>query len=166
MTDTQKPAKRTAGSTSQVFTAEERAAIQARAREAMDLVLHHGAPPVDQLVLEFARKGYDDLALFKRYTTPPFLLGLGVIDVKSLQLETPDQVAARVRKALQVLPPERLTVNPDCGLRHVPPEIALAKLQAMSQGTDQVRRDVLGQPANSSREPVERSESQPTGNAA
>ncbi len=121
---------------------------------------------VDQLVLEFARKGYDDLALFKRYTSPPFLLGLGVIDVKSLQLETPDQVAARVRKALQVLPPERLTVNPDCGLRHVPPEIALAKLQAMSQGTDQVRQDVLGQPAISSREPVERPESQPTGNAA
>ncbi len=100
---------------------------------------------VDQLVLEFARKGYDDLDLFKRYPSPPFLLGLGVIDVKSLQLETPDQVAARVRKALQVLPPDRLTVNPDCGLRHVPPEIALAKLQAMSQGTDQVRQDVLGQ---------------------
>jgi 5-methyltetrahydropteroyltriglutamate--homocysteine methyltransferase len=43
-----------------------------------------------------------------------------------------------------VLPAERLTVNPDCGLRHVPPDIALAKLQAMSQGTALVRQDVLG----------------------
>jgi 5-methyltetrahydropteroyltriglutamate--homocysteine methyltransferase len=87
------------------------------------------------------------------------LLGLGVIDVKSLTLETPEQVAQRVKKALQVLPADRLTVNPDCGLRHVPPEIALAKLQAMSQGTSQVRQDVLGV-----REPVE--EAQPTGNSA
>ncbi len=108
---------------------------------------------VDQLVLEFARKGYDDLALFKRYTSPPFLLGLGVIDVKSLQLESPEQVSARLKRALQVLPPERLTVNPDCGLRHVPPEIALAKLQAMSQGTDQVRQDVLGHPTSDERTP-------------
>ncbi|HET6316898.1 MAG TPA: hypothetical protein VFG86_10595, partial [Chloroflexota bacterium] len=67
---------------------------------------------VDQLVLEFARKGYEDLALFKRYPSPPFLLGLGVIDVKSLQLESPEQVSARVKRALQVLPPERLTINP------------------------------------------------------
>jgi 5-methyltetrahydropteroyltriglutamate--homocysteine methyltransferase len=99
---------------------------------------------IDQLVLEFARKGYDDLELFRRYPSTPFVLGLGVIDVKSLQLESPELVAQRVRKALQVLPVERLTVNPDCGLRHVPPDIALAKLQAMSQGTDLVRQDVLG----------------------
>src|SRR5262249_60735667 len=43
----------------------------------------------DQLVLEFARKGYDDLELFKRYPVP-FLLGLGVIDVKSHKPETHD----------------------------------------------------------------------------
>jgi len=49
-----------------------------------------------------------------------------------------------VRRALQVLPPERVTVNPDCGLRHVAPDIARAKLLAMSQGTALVRQDVLG----------------------
>ncbi len=98
---------------------------------------------IDQLVLEFARKGYDDLELFKRYPTP-FLLGLGVIDVKSLSLEPPDLVASRVKRALQVLPADRLTVNPDCGLRHVPPDVARAKLEAMSQGTALVRQDVLG----------------------
>jgi 5-methyltetrahydropteroyltriglutamate--homocysteine methyltransferase len=112
---------------------------------------------VDQLVLEFARKGYDDLDLFRRYPSTEFLLGLGVIDVKSLTLETPDEIASRIRKALQVLPVERVMVNPDCGLRHVPPDIALAKLQAMSQGTAQVRQDVLGQPQE---------QSQPAGNAA
>ena len=74
---------------------------------------------VDQLVLEFARKGYDDLALFKKYH-PAFRLGLGVIDVKSEVVETAEQVATRVDRALAVLDPECIVVNPDCGLRHLP----------------------------------------------
>ncbi|MBV9358634.1 MAG: hypothetical protein JO023_24260 [Chloroflexi bacterium] len=98
---------------------------------------------VDQLVLEFARKGYDDLELFKRYPMP-FTLGLGVIDVKSRTVETADQVAERVHRALRVLPPEQLSVNPDCGLRHLPPEVARLKLGAMSSGTAQVRRELTG----------------------
>jgi 5-methyltetrahydropteroyltriglutamate--homocysteine methyltransferase len=98
---------------------------------------------IEQLVLEFARKGYDDLELFRRYPSP-FLLGLGVIDVKSLSLEPPDLVASRVKRALQVLPPDRVTVNPDWGLRHVTPDVARAKLHSMSEGTARVRQDVLG----------------------
>jgi len=98
---------------------------------------------IDQLVLEFARKGYDDLELFKRHK-PSFSLGLGVIDVKSLSLEPADLVASRVRRALQVVRPDQLMVNPDCGLRHVPPDIARAKLHAMSEGAALARADVLG----------------------
>jgi 5-methyltetrahydropteroyltriglutamate--homocysteine methyltransferase len=98
---------------------------------------------VDQLVLEFARKGYDDLDLFRRYK-PEFALGVGVIDVKSLTPEDPQEVAARIRRALRVLPADRLMVNPDCGLRHVPPDVARAKLRAMSEGTRLARQDVLG----------------------
>jgi 5-methyltetrahydropteroyltriglutamate--homocysteine methyltransferase len=101
---------------------------------------------VDQLVLEFARKGYDDLELFKRYPTR-FMLGLGVIDVKDPTPEPPDVVASRVRRALQVLPPDRLVINPDCGLRHVPTDNARAKLRAMSEAAAAVRRDVLGHAA-------------------
>ncbi len=99
---------------------------------------------VDQLVLEFARKGYDDLELFRRHETGAFMLGLGVIDVKSRDVETAEAVAGRVRRALQYLPPERLMVNPDCGLRNLPTDIALAKLRALTAGTAAVRREVLG----------------------
>lgn len=98
--------------------------------------------PIDQLVLEFARKGYDDLDLFKRFPNAPFSLGLGVIDVKSPQVEPVDVVASRVRRGLDVLPPERLLVNPDCGLRHLTPEVARAKLQAMRAGADLVRAEL------------------------
>jgi 5-methyltetrahydropteroyltriglutamate--homocysteine methyltransferase len=99
---------------------------------------------VDQLVLEFARKGYDDLELFRRYPHAPFALGLGVIDVKSREVETPDLVAERVRRALQFLPPDRLLVNPDCGLRHLPVEVARAKLRSLTAGAAAVRKEVCG----------------------
>ncbi len=100
---------------------------------------------VDQLVLEFARKGYEDLDLFRRYPNAPFSLGLGVIDVKSAAVEPPELVAARVRRALQVLPPDRLMVNPDCGLRHLPSDVARAKLRSLTTGTAMVRKEILGQ---------------------
>jgi 5-methyltetrahydropteroyltriglutamate--homocysteine methyltransferase len=96
---------------------------------------------VDQLVLEFARKGYDDLELLRRYQWDR-ALGLGVIDVKSDQVESPELIAARIRRALDVVPPGRLMINPDCGLRHVPPDIARAKLRAMTTGTETVRAEL------------------------
>jgi 5-methyltetrahydropteroyltriglutamate--homocysteine methyltransferase len=99
---------------------------------------------VDQLVLEFARKGYDDVALFKKYH-PSFKLGLGVIDVKTEAVETPQQVASRVDRALAVMGPECIVVNPDCGLRYLPTKIALAKLRAMNAGAALVRARVRGE---------------------
>ncbi len=99
---------------------------------------------VDQLVLEFARKGYDDVALFKKYH-PEFKLGLGVIDVKNETVETPQQVASRVDRALAVLEPDRIVVNPDCGLRHLPTKIALGKLRAMNEGAALIRARVRGE---------------------
>jgi 5-methyltetrahydropteroyltriglutamate--homocysteine methyltransferase len=99
---------------------------------------------IDHLVLEFARKGYDDLELFQRYKTDAFSLGLGVIDVKSQEVESPDVVAARVRRALQFVSPDRLIVNPDCGLRNLPVEISRSKLRALTAGTAAVRKEVMG----------------------
>ncbi|MGH3097499.1 MAG: hypothetical protein ACRDMV_16065 [Streptosporangiales bacterium] len=96
---------------------------------------------IDQLVLEFARKGYDDLELFRHHGWDR-KLGLGVIDVKSGEIEPPDLVAERVRKALQVVPADRLVVNPDCGLRHLPPPVARAKLRAMVAGVAAVRDEL------------------------
>ncbi len=99
---------------------------------------------IDQLVLEFARKGYDDLELFRRYPISEFSLGVGVIDVKSSDVESPEVVASRVRRALEVLPADRLTINPDCGLRNLPAEVAMAKLHTLQAGVDIVRHEVMG----------------------
>jgi 5-methyltetrahydropteroyltriglutamate--homocysteine methyltransferase len=96
---------------------------------------------VDQLVLEFARKGHGDLLLFRKYPWDR-PVGLGVIDVKADAVEAPDTVAARIRRALDILPPERLVINPDCGLRHLPGDVARAKLAAMAAGAALVRDEL------------------------
>jgi 5-methyltetrahydropteroyltriglutamate--homocysteine methyltransferase len=103
---------------------------------------------IDELVLEFGRKGLDDLDLFRRFPNT-FELGAGVIDVKSNNVETPEMVADRLYQALKVLPPERLVVNPDCGLRHLPSAVARAKLESMVAGAAIVRADVLGERGHS-----------------
>ncbi|MDQ4039484.1 MAG: methionine synthase [Actinomycetota bacterium] len=102
---------------------------------------------VGTLVLEFARKGYEDLSLFARYPWER-RLGLGVVDVKSEDVEIPDVVAGRIRRALDVVPAERLIINPDCGLRHLPATVARAKLRAMVTGAAGVRRELAGSPSS------------------
>ena len=98
---------------------------------------------VHQLTLEFARRGDEDVRLFKEFD-PPFTLGLGVIDVKSHEVETPTIVAERIRAGLAVVPAARLAVNPDCGLLHLPRDVAFAKLGAMVEGARIVRREIGG----------------------
>ncbi|HEU5320607.1 MAG TPA: methionine synthase [Methylomirabilota bacterium] len=98
---------------------------------------------VQQLTLEFARRGADDVRLFKEFPSG-FTLGLGVIDVKTHDVETPTVVASRIREALAVVPADRLAVNPDCGCLHLPRDVAFAKLCVMVEGTQLVRRELGG----------------------
>jgi 5-methyltetrahydropteroyltriglutamate--homocysteine methyltransferase len=67
---------------------------------------------------------------------------LGVLDLGSSEAETPDLVADRIRKALAVVPPERLVVAPDCGMKYLSRELAFRKLQAMVAGARLVREDL------------------------
>ncbi len=99
------------------------------------------AARVDQLVLEFARKGLGDLRLFQQHRWDRGV-GFGVIDVKTTEIESDELVAARIRRALEFVPAERLTINPDCGLRHMPADVARAKLRAMVAGTAVVRAEL------------------------
>jgi 5-methyltetrahydropteroyltriglutamate--homocysteine methyltransferase len=96
---------------------------------------------VQQVTLEFARRGGEDLELFKEFPNK-LEVGVGVIDVKTHEVETPDIVAERLRKALQFIPAERIFALPDCGCIHLPQEVAFAKLRAMVQGTKLVRKEL------------------------
>jgi len=101
------------------------------------------AARVDQVVLEFARKGLDDLRLIRQHGWDKWL-GLGVIDVKNPEVEAAELVASRIRRALEYVPAERLMINPDCGLRHLAPDVARQKLRAMVSGVALVRAELPG----------------------
>ena len=101
------------------------------------------AARVDQIVLEFARKGLDDLRLIRQHGWDKWL-GFGVIDVKTPEVELAELVASRVRRALEYVPAERLMGNPDCGLRHLAPEVARQKLRAMVAGVALDRQELAG----------------------
>ena len=65
---------------------------------------------------------------------PDKVIVLGVLDLGSDEAETPEVVADRIRRALEVIPPERLVVAPDCGMKYLPRELAFRKLEAMVEG--------------------------------
>src|SRR5688572_493894 len=67
---------------------------------------------------------------------------LGVLDLGSEQVETPEVVATRIRRALEVVPPERLSVAPDCGMKYLPRRLAYEKLEAMVAGAQLVRSEI------------------------
>jgi 5-methyltetrahydropteroyltriglutamate--homocysteine methyltransferase len=65
---------------------------------------------------------------------PSKVIVLGVLDLGSPEAETPEVVAERIRRALEVVEPERLVVAPDCGMKYLPRELAVRKLEAMVAG--------------------------------
>ena len=67
---------------------------------------------------------------------------VGVIDLGTAEVETPDVVAARIRAALKVVPAEKLVVAPDCGMKYLPRASALGKLQSLVGGAAIVRREL------------------------
>jgi len=69
---------------------------------------------------------------------------VGVIDLSTPEVETPAVVAERVRRALAVLPPERLVLAPDCGMKFLPRASAFGKLAAMVEAASIVRRELTG----------------------
>ena len=92
---------------------------------------------VDHLVLEFARRGYDELEAFKELRED-ISLGLGVIDIKDNVVETPETVAGRIEHAVEVLGVERIKwIHPDCGFWMLPRTVVDAKMAALVKGRDQ-----------------------------
>jgi 5-methyltetrahydropteroyltriglutamate--homocysteine methyltransferase len=101
-----------------------------------DLLPFFNALDCDHLVLEFARRGYDELDVF-RDLKPSIGLGVGVIDIKDNEVETPAEVARRIEHAVQVLGPERVQwVHPDCGFWMLLRPVADRKMRALVEGRD------------------------------
>ena len=66
---------------------------------------------------------------------------IGCLDLSDMNIETPEVVAARLKKALQYLRPEDVIVAPDCGMKYLPREVADGKLRAMVEAAQRLRKD-------------------------
>jgi 5-methyltetrahydropteroyltriglutamate--homocysteine methyltransferase len=96
---------------------------------------------VRQVSIEAAQPDLD-LDILKKLPSKTIILG--VINNGDPAVETAATVAARIRKALKVVPAERLVIAPDCGMKYMPRETAFGKLKAMVEGTLMVRRELTG----------------------
>jgi 5-methyltetrahydropteroyltriglutamate--homocysteine methyltransferase len=83
-----------------------------------------------------------DLAVLR--DLPSKTIILGVIDLSDLTVETPETVATRIRSVFKVVPPERIVIAPDCGMKYLPREIAFGKMKAMVDGARIVRKELAG----------------------
>lgn len=95
----------------------------------------------NQVSIETAQSGLD-CKIFE--TLPEKTIILGVIDLADMTVETPEQVAARIRRALDYKDPAQIIVAPDCGMKYLPRDIAYGKLEAMVQGAAIVRGELTG----------------------
>ena len=85
----------------------------------------------DQISIEAAQPRLD-LGVLKAITRQTVILG--VLDLGDPAIETPEQVAARIRKGLEHVPAERLIPAPDCGMKYLSRASAFGKLQALARG--------------------------------
>lgn len=93
----------------------------------------------DQISIEAAQSDLDCSILAK---LPSKTIMLGVLDLSTHEVETPDIVAQRIRKALPYVAAERLVIAPDCGFKYLPRPVSYAKMQAMVEGARLVRSEL------------------------
>lgn len=88
---------------------------------------------VDAFLMAFSSLGVEDLSVLRDFPANK-TLGVGVVDVQRHEVETADAVAATLRRVIGILGPKRVWANPDCGLNHLPRDVAFGKLAAMAEG--------------------------------
>ncbi len=95
--------------------------------------------PVQQISIETAQSKLDCSVLA---SLPKKTIILGVIDLSTHDVESAETVAARIRRALPFVSPERLVIAPDCGMKYLPAESAFGKMRAMVAGAKLVREEL------------------------
>ncbi len=101
---------------------------------------------IDQLVLECATPRAGEMEVFKEYRNEKEI-GLGVVNPRTDEVESPEEIVARVKEILKYFDPDKVYLNPDCGFgtfaaRNVnPPATAEKKLEAMARAAARLRAE-------------------------
>ena len=96
---------------------------------------------VDEFHLEMASREFSEIEIIEKIAKRKDV-AVGIVDVKSYYIESPDDIASRVRHCLKYAPPERLSFAPDCGLSQTARWAARLKLQNMVRGVNMVREEL------------------------
>jgi 5-methyltetrahydropteroyltriglutamate--homocysteine methyltransferase len=94
---------------------------------------------IQQISIETAQSSLDCSVLTKLSGKQ---IILGVLDLSTHEIETPDVVASRIRRALPFMSADRIVVAPDCGMKYLPRDIAFGKMKAMVEGARLVRKEL------------------------
>lgn len=94
----------------------------------------------DMISIEAAQPKLD-LGILKEIASDKAVI-LGVLDLGTSVVESADEVAGRIRQALEFIPVERIIPAPDCGMKYLERDVAFGKLSALSEGASIVRREL------------------------
>lgn len=99
-----------------------------------DLLPYLNGLNANHVILEFARRGFDELEVLKD-VDPKIGIGIGVVDIKDTSIESPDQIAKRIEHATSVLGVDRIRyVHPDCGFWMLQRSVADGKMHSLVAG--------------------------------
>lgn len=110
-------------------------------RRAKYLFPHFLDLKIDEMHIEMATTLWQELPIIET-VAKRMDVAIGIIDVKSYHIESPEDVASVIRQALEFAPANRLVVAPDCGLSQTARWAARKKLEAMVQGAHMVRKNL------------------------
>ena len=98
--------------------------------------------PVDEIHLEMASREFAEIEVIREITKRGIDAAVGIVDVKNYYIESPADVAERVRLCLRCAPAEKLSFAPDCGLSQTARWAARQKLANMVAGVSLVRKEL------------------------
>jgi methionine synthase II (cobalamin-independent) len=98
---------------------------------------------IDEFVLDYANRDMKGIEFMKNLPKNKGLQ-VGVLDIRTNMIESPQTIADRIKKVLAVVPPDRVTLSTDCGMKPLPRMVAKMKLKALAEGAAIVRNQVMG----------------------
>jgi 5-methyltetrahydropteroyltriglutamate--homocysteine methyltransferase len=98
---------------------------------------------IDEFVLDYANRNMAGIEFLKNLPKDKSVQ-VGVLDIRTNAIETPQIVASRIKKVIAAVPPDRVTLSTDCGMKPLARMVAKMKLKALADGAAMVRNELMG----------------------
>ena len=97
--------------------------------------------PIDEFDIELSNGDYEQIPVLEEPELEPDL-ALGVVDAHTAEVESVEEIKRNIRQGLRVVPPEKLTISPDCGLKLLPRDVAYGKTENMVTAVREVEAEI------------------------